>query len=292
MAPIWFIPAASSGFGHEMALIALARGDTVIATARNAAKLEDLKQAGADTMSFDVTSPLPDLEATAAKVFAKYGRIDYLINAAGYILEGSLEECSPQEEFDMFNTNVFGIMNVFKAFLPYLRKQELGADGVRATIAAYGSLGSWEGGATFSAYAMSKASVSMLMESLYYELAPYKIVATCIEPGYFRTNFLAGGGGFVRSSKRLDAYEDPETPAGKVRSLLDAVNGNQPGDPKKGTQVIVDILTKTGVAKGKEIPIRIILGTDCVNVVKKECKSVMESLTEWEDIFTSTDIKQ
>ena len=291
MAPVWFIPAASSGFGRETALLALARGDTVIATARNAAKLQDLKDAGADTLSFDVTSPLAELEATAAQVFAKHGRVDYLVNAAGYILEGALEETSPKEDYDIFNTNVFGIMNVFKAFLPHMRKQELGPDGVRATIAAYGSLGSWEGGASFATYAMTKASVSMLMECMYYELAPYKIVATCVEPGYFRTNLL-GGGAFVQSAKRIDAYEDPSTPAGQVRAVLPKVNGNQPGDPVKGAKVAFDIITKTGVAEGKDVPIRIILGTDCVEVVKKECREVMKSLTEWEDVFTSTDFKQ
>lgn len=288
MAPIWFIPAASSGFGRETALFALARGHTVIATARNAAKIQDLKDAGADTLSFDVTSPLSELEATASKIFAKYGRVDYLVNAAGYILEGALEECTPKEEYDIFNTNVFGIMNVFKAFLPYMRKQELGENGVRATIAAYGSLGSWQGGASFSAYAMTKASISMLMECMHHELAPYKIVATCIEPGYFRTNLL-GGGALVLAANRIDAYEDPKTAAGQVRRGLQAVNGNQPGDAKKGAQVAFEILTKTGVAKGKEVPVHITLGSDCVNVVKSHSNNALKVINEWESVFNSTD---
>jgi NAD(P)-dependent dehydrogenase (short-subunit alcohol dehydrogenase family) len=93
MAPqVWFITGTSSGFGQELALAALARGDKVIATARNVSKLDSLKTAGADVMQFDVTSPLPDLMKAAEAAKSIHGSIDYLINNAGYIQEGSLEE--------------------------------------------------------------------------------------------------------------------------------------------------------------------------------------------------------
>lgn len=91
---VWFITGCSSGFGQELALAALKRGDRVIATARNAGKLEDLKQAGAATMDWDVTAPLDDLKKAAEKAHSIYGRIDYLINNAGYNQVGGLEEIS------------------------------------------------------------------------------------------------------------------------------------------------------------------------------------------------------
>lgn len=285
---VWFITATSSGFGHEIAKLALARGDTVIATARNAAKLDDLKQAGAHTMSFDVTAPLADIQATAKSVFERFGRVDYLLNVAGYVLEGALEELSPEEVYQSFNTNVFSVINTTKAFLPYMREQEVAADGVRGTVAAFGSLASWVSGESWIGYSMTKYCVSAMMEGLRRELEPFKITATVIEPGYFRTGILSSS--TMNSAKeRIAAYEDPNTPTGKMKALLGKVDGNQPGNPQKGAQVIVDVLTRTGVAKGKETPVRIVLGSDCEKVIRDECASTTKLLDEWKDVIESTD---
>lgn len=188
--PVWFITAASSGFGKQIAFNALKLGHTVIATARNVNRMQDLADAGAETMAFDVTSPLADMKLAAETVFKNHGRIDYLINAAGFILEGAAEEVSSQELYDSFNTNVFGIMSTLRAFLPLIRAQPLAPNGVRSTIVTFGSLGSWRGGPGFSVYAMTKACASSLAESLNEELKPFRIRATVVEPGYFRTSFL------------------------------------------------------------------------------------------------------
>ncbi|KAF4971234.1 hypothetical protein FZEAL_9902 [Fusarium zealandicum] len=139
--PVWFISAASSGFGHETALQALKRGHRVIATARNPSRIQDLADAGAHTLAFDVTAPLSAIEAIAKDVFAKHGRVDYLVNAAGFILEGAVEEMSPEEAYDSFNTNVFGTINMVKAYLPGMRAQDIGSNGRRSTIATFGSIG-------------------------------------------------------------------------------------------------------------------------------------------------------
>ncbi|CAM1504865.1 Fc.00g024560.m01.CDS01 [Cosmosporella sp. VM-42] len=281
--PVWFITAASSGFGHEIALIALKRGHKVIATARNPSRIQDLADAGADTLAFDVTAPLSDIEAIAKNVFAKHGRVDYLINAAGFILEGAVEEVSPQEVYDSFNTNVFGTMNTIRAFLPGMRAQDVGANGTRGTVATFGSLGSWKGGPGFSVYAMTKACASSLAESLRTELAPFSIVATVIEPGYFRTNFLNPN---VRSSAalRIDAYEDEKTPTGHTRRALEMTDGKQPGDVKKGCQVLVDVLTKSGIAEGRDVPVRVVLGSDCEKFIRDECDDTLALLDEWKEI--------
>lgn len=289
MAPVWFITAASSGFGHEMTLAALALGHTVIATARNAAKIDDLRAAGAETLSFDVTAPQESQDGVARDVFARHGRVDYLINAAGYILDGAVEELSEKEVFDQFNTNVFGLMRTIRAFLPGMRAQAVdAATGVRATAVAFGSLGSWGGGATYSAYAMTKWSCSALMESLADELSPFAIRATVIEPGYFRTGFL-NPGARVTSATRLPAYEDESTPTGQVRRALDVTDSNQRGDVVKGSRVSVEILTGTGVGKGKSLPVRIVLGPDCEQVIRDKVSSTLSILDEWKDAIRSTD---
>ncbi|KAM0549437.1 hypothetical protein ACHAPJ_009423 [Fusarium lateritium] len=288
--PVWFITAASSGFGHDIALQALSRGHTVIATARNASRIQDLADAGAHTLAFDVTSPLSEIEAIAKDVFAKHGRVDYLINAAGYILDGAVEEVSQQELYDSFNTNVFGTFNTIKAFLPGMREQSVGENEKRGTIVTFGSIGSWRGGATFSVYAMVKASASSLAESLREEVKPFNITVSVVEPGYFRTGFLNPGAKVV-TKKRMDVYNDENTPTGKTRVMLEATDDNQPGDVKKGTKVIVDVLTGTGVGEGRSVPVRIVLGSDADAFIRNECEETLGLLDEWKSVTLSTDLE-
>lgn len=286
--PVWFITAASSGFGREIAFQALKHGHTVVATARNPSRIQDLADAGAHTIAFDVTAPLADIESLVKTIFSKYGRVDYLINAAGFILEGAIEEVSPQEVYDSFNTNVFGAVNTIKAFLPSMRAQPLGPTGTRATIATFGSLASWGGGPSFGVYAMTKWCTSALAESLSPELAVLDIVATVIEPGYFRTGFL-NPGAMMMAKKRVPAYEAAGTPTAQTRSALAVTDGKQLGDVKKGAAVIVDVLTQSGVAKGKKVPVRLVLGSDCEQTIRNKVASTVELLDEWKDITRSTD---
>ncbi|GKU03335.1 unnamed protein product [Fusarium langsethiae] len=289
--PVWFISAASSGFGHDIALHALNLGHTVIATARNTSRVQDLAKAGAHTLDFDVTSPISDLEAIARDVYAKYGRVDYLINAAGYILDGAAEEVSQQELYNSFNTNVFGIFNTIKAFLPGMREQSIGENGRRGTVVTFGSIASWSGGATYSVYSMVKACVSSLAESLREELEPFNILASVVEPGYFRTSFLNPGVKVV-TQNRMDVYNDESTPTGKTRKALEMTDNNQPGDVKKGTKVIVEILTGTGVGKGKEVPVRIALGSDADAFVREKISKTLDILDDWKSVTLSTDITE
>ncbi|KYK57956.1 hypothetical protein DCS_04969 [Drechmeria coniospora] len=286
--PVWFITAASSGFGREMAAYALQQGHTVIATARKTERIKDLADAGAHLVAFDVTSPLESIEGTAKTVFDKFGRVDYLVNAAGFILEGAVEEVAPKEVYDCFNTNVFGTMNTIRAFLPFMRAQPLADDGFRGTVVTFGSAGSWIGGADYSVYAMTKACVSSLAESLQSELSPFKIRATVVEPGYFRTSFL-NPGVVVHGQKRIPAYEDESTPSGQTRKALAVTDGKQAGDVKKGCKVIVDMLTGTGPAAGKTLPVRIVLGKDCEKVIRDKFSSTVAILDEWKDLLRSTD---
>ena len=172
------------------------------------------------------------------------------------------------------------MLNVTRAVLPHMRARRSGV------IANFGSLGSWRGGPAFSNYAGTKWACSGISESLHEELKPLGINCTVIEPGYFRTGFL-NAGARVQSAKVIDDYTN--TAAGQVRNALTTVDNNQPGDVVKGSRVIVDVLTKTGVAEGKDIPIRLVLGKDCVATIRQKCESTLALLKEWEPVISSTD---
>jgi NAD(P)-dependent dehydrogenase (short-subunit alcohol dehydrogenase family) len=280
--PVWLISASSSGFGKFIALDALKRGHTVVATARSTAKIEDLKEAGATTIALDVTDSLDNLKKIIAGVIEKHGRIDHLINAAGYILEGAVEEATPEETIQQFNTNLFGNLNVIRAVLPYMREQKSGV------IALFGSLGSWRAGPAFALYSATKWACSGVAEGLRPELEPFGITTFVIEPGYFRTGFLNPGARV--KTQALPEYE--VTAVGETRKLLDKTDNNQPGDVRKGAKVIVDVMTKTGSAEGKEIPLRLVLGTDVDGVIRDKASSTVKLLDEWHDVIVSTDHDQ
>jgi NADP-dependent 3-hydroxy acid dehydrogenase YdfG len=279
-APVWFITAASSGFGKYIALEALSRGHKVIASARKPSSIQDLKSAGAHTITLDVTDTLDNIKAIVADAYAQYGRIDYLINAAGYILDGAIEEASPEETFAHFNTNVFGALNVTRAVLPYMRARRSGV------IALFGSLGSWRSGAGFALYCGTKWACSGIAEGLRPEVEPFGITALVIEPGYFRTGFL-NPGARVSTQTRIKDYDD--SAVGQARGVLDQTDNKQRGNVEAGAKVVVDTLTRSGVAEGREIPLRLVLGSDAEGVIREKCESTVGLLDEWKDVVRSTD---
>jgi len=281
MAPlIWFITGCSTGFGRELVRVALARGDKVIATARNATKLESLKEEGADTMPLDVTASLDDLKNSAEKAHSLYGRIDVLVNVAGYVMEGTLEELTPAETQAQFDTNVFGLLNVTRAFLPYFRAQRSG------TIGNVSSIGAWRGSAGAGLYTTSKWAVSGISETLTAELADFNIKVCAIEPGYFRSNLLNPGN---RTAAKAHIPDYDGTAARKTAEGLEAYNNNQPGDIVKGAKVMVDVLTSSGVAAGREVPLRLALGSDAYGIITEKCRETISLLDEWKDVTTTTD---
>jgi NAD(P)-dependent dehydrogenase (short-subunit alcohol dehydrogenase family) len=125
-----------------------------------------------------------------------------------------------------------------------------------------------------------------LTEGLAQELQPFGISVCCVEPGYTRTGFLNQGDHRVVAARQLDVYRG--TDAARTREALSAYDNNQPGDVEKCAKVIVDVLTKEGVAKGRDVPVRLVLGPDCVDVIREKCESTLELLKEWEDISRST----
>ncbi|KAK9782167.1 hypothetical protein SCARD494_13839 [Seiridium cardinale] len=281
----WFISGATSGFGKHIALEALSRGDSVVATSRTAtSKLSNLADQGALLIDLDVTASDAEIQSAFDQAVSKFGGITHFINAAGYILEGPVEGASAEDIAKTFNVNVLGNMNLSRHEVALLRKQ--GKGGV---IANFGSLASWGGGPAYAYYCSTKWAVSGFTESLHAEVKEFGISGVVIEPGYFRTGFLNSSGGnrlFV-SNALTEEYKG--TAVEQVRNVLNQVDNNQTGDVIKGSKVIVDVLTRTGVAEGKEIPMRLPLGPDIVKGIRDKIAQTQQLLEEWEEIASSTD---
>lgn len=279
MVQVWLITGCSSGFGQEIALAALAHGDTVVATARDPTKLAQLAERGAITEQLDVLDSDEKLSSRIDAIVKKTGGIDILVNNAGYILAGGVEECSRSEVEAQFSTNVFGQLNMIRAVLPVMRKKRSGV------VANLGSIGGWAGSPAAGLYCATKACATILAESLRQEVAHLNIKVTSIEPGYTRTNFLSSGHKTMAANRIADLAAGVDgTYAG-----LEAYNHNQPGDPQKGAKLIVEALTGTGRCEGRELPVRLSLGSDAYQFVSGHIDRYKKELESWKDLTTTTD---
>ncbi|MEW5686542.1 MAG: oxidoreductase [Pseudomonadota bacterium] len=270
----WFITGASRGFGAKIAALALAQGDNVVATARRpadiTARLGDHPRLLA--LALDVTDEA-QAKAAAAAAVARFGRIDVLLNNAGFGLLGAVEEASAEEVERLYRTNVFGLLGVTRAVLPYMRAQRAGR------ILNISSIGGYRGAAGFGVYSSTKFAVEGLSEALHAELAPLGVHVTVVEPGYFRTDFLDSTSLAV-SPARIDDYNGT---AGSVRMVASDLNHGQPGDPDRLARVLVRF------ADAPNPPVRLPLGSDTVAAIAAKHASDAAILAEWRPVSVSTD---
>jgi NAD(P)-dependent dehydrogenase (short-subunit alcohol dehydrogenase family) len=227
---VWFITGASTGFGRILAEQLLAKGEQVVATARKPEQIADLRQQYPETaltLALDVTSETA-VEAAITAAIETFGHIDVLVNNAGYGLAGAIEEATEAEFMPVFETNVFGLIRVTRAVLPYLRRQRSGH------IVNLSSIGGLIGSPGWGYYNASKFAVEGFSEALHAELAPLGIQVTIVEPGPFRTDFLGRSG--VEAAERIADYD---ATAGKTRQYFHDQAGKQPGDPAKACAAIV-----------------------------------------------------
>jgi len=282
MSLVWLITGTSSGIGNELASALLKRGEKVIATGRRLAALEGLKSEGAEILQLDVTATQDNLDAVAKKAVSLYNRIDVVVNNAGYAEIGSIEESTSEEVSKQFSTNVFGAMNVTKAFLPYLRKEKSG------TILWVGSSGGWIAGYGVGLYCATKFAVRAVAESMDEEIKPLGLRSLYIEPGYFRTNFLEEGNRASYTSR----IRDYQTLVSQRYEMLAGYSGKQPGDPKKLAQLVIDYIRKEGAFKdvGDDYPGGLPVGTDGYTLVKQKLEAQLALLAKWKDVICSTDL--
>ncbi len=270
----WFITGTSSGFGRAFAEHALARGHNVVATARRIDSLADLVASAPDralAVTLDVDAPGAADAAIQAAVH-RFGRIDVLINNAGYGVVGALEETSDGELRALMNTNFFGAMAVVRAVLPVLRRQRSGA------IVNMSSLGGQLSFAGFSAYSAAKFALEGASEALAQEVAPFGVKVLIVEPGQFRTQ-LAGSG--MRHMPAIDAYE---AVVGGTRQFARTMHNTQAGDPRKAAMAVEQALD------AEQTPLRLQLGGDSVDAVRAHAEALLKDMKAWEAIGRATDL--
>jgi len=271
---VWLITGASRGFGALIARDALLRGDRVVATARNPQTVIDAlgEQPNLLALKLDVTSEA-DAQTAARQAVARFGRIDVLVNNAGYGLLGGVEEASADEVKKQFDTNVFGLLHVTRAVLPTLRAQGSGHVINISSIGGYALHPGW------GIYCASKFAVEALSEALHAELAPLGVRATVVEPGFFRTDFL-NADSVVSTANRIAQYADS---VGVMRTMMAGANHKQPGDPAKLATAILKL------ADDANPPLRLALGSDTVARIQQKNQSVDAELQQWLAVSTSTD---
>ena len=271
---IWMITGASRGIGARIAEAALADGDAVVATARDAASIS--QRFGSHPALLALTMDVTD-EAQASRTvdaaLKAFGRIDVLVNNAGYGLMGAVEESTAEEVSRLYETNVFGLLKVTRAVLPSMRARRSGH------VINISSLGGIQSGPGFGVYCSTKFAVEGLSEALHAELAPLGVKVTVVEPGYFRTEFLDSAS--LSVSPRL--LGDYAATAGQVRDIAAQINLHQPGDPVRLAQAMLTLV------RSATPPLRLPLGTDTLQAISDKHAFVARETAAWKALAASTD---
>ena len=270
---IWLITGVSSGLGRALAEAVIAHGDTVVGTFRDpiqADQFTNLYKPEGLGVVLDVTDP-----AGADKVFARlekqFGRLDVLVNNAGYGLAGAVEETSEAEARALFEANVFGPLRLTQRALPLLRAQ---GHGHLVQISSHGGIKAFAG---FGLYNASKFALEGFSEALAQEVTPLGIRLTIVQPGPFRTGFA--GGSFRLAARQLAAYDGT---AGAFRQRMAAGNGQQEGDPAKAAQAIVNMVYSDNP------PLRLPLGKVPLTTIQAKIDSVQADLNAGREVAAST----
>src|SRR5258707_2833158 len=276
MAEVWLITGSARGLGRAIAEAVLAAGDKLIATARNPQQLSDLVERYGDNVravALDVTDERAAIAAVQLAVDV-FGRLDVLVNNAGYGNLAAIEDTTMQDFRAQLETNLFGVVNLTKAAIPVMRRQGTGR------ILQFSSVGGRVGPIGRGAYAAAKWSVEGFSEVLAKEVRPLGIKVTIIEPGGFRTDF-AGSSTEIREGR-----PEYDSTVGRTARFQRDYNGKQPGDPVKAAAAVLHI------ASLNDPPLRLLLGSDAVRFVEQNDLAKMESDRKWKDLSISTDIEQ
>jgi NAD(P)-dependent dehydrogenase (short-subunit alcohol dehydrogenase family) len=276
MSKVWFITGTSRGLGRAFVEAALAAGERVAATARNVADLNELRRTWGEQLlplALDVTSQ-SQADNAIERTIATFGRIDFLVNNAGFGNVAPIEDTTMEEFRAQIETNLFGVIIVTKAVLPYFREQRAGHIFQITSIAGrLGPIGR-------APYAAAKWGVEGFSETLAREVAPLGVKVTIVEPGGFRTDFAGSSTDLREGRPEYDA-----TVGATVRFQRD-YNGKQPGDPAKAGAALLHL------ASLPEPPLRIVLGSDAYNAAEKNELAKIESDRQWKDLSYSTDFSK
>jgi NAD(P)-dependent dehydrogenase (short-subunit alcohol dehydrogenase family) len=273
-AKVWLITGCSTGFGRALAEAVLEKGDSLLATARKPEQLHALIQdypGTAKAVRLDVTSP-QDMQAAVETAIATFGRIDVLVNNAGYGLIAALEEVSDVEIHQFFATNFFGALRLMRSVLPVMRQQ---GNGHIVNLSSTAGLVGFGGS---SLYCGAKFALEGTSEALAKEVEPFGIKVTLIEPGAFRTDF--NGRSLAVAERSIDAYA---TMSNAALQWFKEMDGQQPGDPAKAAQAIIQAV------ESPYPPMRLALGTDAMSLIQEKLEWIKTDLDAWQPVTTNTD---
>jgi NAD(P)-dependent dehydrogenase (short-subunit alcohol dehydrogenase family) len=270
---IWFITGAARGMGVDIAKAALAAGHAVVATARRSDTIADTLGQDENLLAaeLDITDPA-SVEAAVRAAIDRFGRIDVLVNNAGNFYAGYFEEISPDQMRAQMETNLFGPMNVTRAVLPIMRRQRSGH------VVTISSTAGLIGQEFVVAYAASKFGVEGWMESLRFDVEPFGIRTTIVEPGFFRTELLVEGSSTIWPELSIDDYAE-RTKA--TVAAWRAMNGQQGGDPAKLAAALV------AVTELEHPPLRFVAGADAVAAVEQKARDLLTQVDAHRDLSSN-----
>lgn len=267
---VWFITGVSRGLGKVIAEQVLKRGDLVIGTTRDGKSNIEAAEGTFHVLALDVTDKMQVVTAVR-KAQQIFGRIDVLVNNAGYGLFGVVEEINQAEAKEMFETNFFGAVSVMQSMLSVMREQGSGH------ILNISSVGGLAGFAGWGLYSASKFALEGLSESLAMEVKPFGINVTIVEPGTFKTDFL------TQQSLKVTPVSDDYPEMQEVAKNWSKMNGTQSGDPEKAAEVLFNL------TREEQPPLRLVLGSDALEIINKKVEDLTDELKRYASISRSTD---
>lgn len=270
---VWLITGTSTGLGRAASEAVLEHGDRAVITARKPEQIKALvdKYPGqALGLRLDITQP-EEVKAAVEKTIATFGKIDVLVNNAGYGVSGGIEEVGLDLVRQQYETNVFGAWNVIQTVLPHMRKMR---SGNILNISSLVGLVSFPG---MGVYSSSKFALEGMSEALAQEIAPLGIKLTIVEPGAFRTAF--NGGSLVKSENAISDYGDTIE---SFHKWLKEVHGEQPGDPAKAAQAMIQVV------ESEKPPLRLPLGADAVDGIEQKLEAVKADIDAWREVAINT----
>ncbi|UKB83063.1 SDR family NAD(P)-dependent oxidoreductase [Chryseobacterium sp. MEBOG06] len=274
---VWLVTGASKGLGFELVKKLLSEGFKVAATSRTVDSLISTIGETSENflpLSVDITDN-NDVKSSIEKTVEHFGQLNVVVNNAGYGQIGTLEELTDEEARENYAVNVFGTLNVIRNAMPYLREQGSGNIFNISSVGGYSA--NFPG---WGIYCSTKFAVAGFTEALAEEAKEFGVHATVVYPGYFRTDFLTKDS--VRTpSNPIQAYEAART---SEQAHLNDINGNQPNDPGKAAEVLIQI------SKEKNPPVHLLLGVETLEILNNKIDILKKDSEKWESLTVSTAI--
>jgi NAD(P)-dependent dehydrogenase (short-subunit alcohol dehydrogenase family) len=270
---IWIVTGSSRGLGRAIAEEVLELGDVVVATARKTSDLDELVNTYGDRVkaaSLDVTRP-EQAQRVVQETARQFGRIDVVVNNAGYGFMGAFEEMTPEQFASQIDTNFWGTVHMCRAAIPVLRAQRSGH------MMNITSVGARRGRQGLSGYQAAKFAVEGFSEVLFHELKAINVKMTIVEPGGFRTDWAGASMEFAKSIADYDPVLQP------FREFMQQYTGSEPGDPVKAAKILFD------VSRMDEPPLRLVLGKFAKQYVKEGYEESLAELERWSRLSLSTE---